>query len=43
MTKPIGYRGYKLNPNKLKGAPQGILPYVVGAFYYTEDFEYFDK
>ena len=42
MTKPIGYRGYKLNPNKLKGAPQGILPYVVGAFYYTEDFEYFD-
>jgi len=42
MTKPIGYRGYKLNPNKLKGAPQSILPYVVGAFYYTEDFEYFD-
>ncbi len=34
--------GYKLNPNKLKGAPQSILPYVVGAFYYTEDFEYFD-
>ncbi|MFZ9741508.1 MAG: hypothetical protein ACO3CQ_06410 [Candidatus Nanopelagicaceae bacterium] len=42
MTKPIGYRGYKLNPNKLKKAPQGILPYVVGAFYYTEDFEYFN-
>jgi hypothetical protein len=39
MTKRIGY---KLNPNKLKGAPQGILPYVCGAFYYTEDFEYFD-
>jgi hypothetical protein len=39
MTKRIGY---KLNPNKLKGAPQSILPYVVGAFYYTEDFEYFD-
>jgi hypothetical protein len=39
MTKKIGY---KLNPNKLKGAPQSILPYVVGAFYYTEDFEYFD-
>jgi hypothetical protein len=39
MTKRIGY---KLNPNKLKGAPQGILPYVVGAFYYTEDYEYFD-
>jgi hypothetical protein len=34
--------GYKLNPNKLKKAPQSILPYVVGAFYYTEDFEYFD-
>ena len=42
MTEKIGYRGYKLNPNKLKKAPQGILPYVVGAFYYTEDFEYFD-
>jgi len=39
MTKKIGY---KLNPNKLKKAPQSILPYVVGAFYYTEDFEYFD-
>jgi hypothetical protein len=39
MIEPIGY---KLNPNKLKGAPQSILPYVVGAFYYTEDFEYFD-
>jgi hypothetical protein len=35
-------RGYKLNPNKLKGAPQIILPYFVGAFYYTEDYEYFD-
>ena len=39
MTEKIGY---KLNPNKLKGAPQSILPYVVGAFYYTKDFEYFD-
>ena len=39
MTKKIGY---KLNPKKLKGASQSILPYVVGAFYYTEDFEYFD-
>jgi hypothetical protein len=38
MTKKIGY---KLNPNKLKKAPQSILPYVVGAFYYTEDYEYF--
>jgi hypothetical protein len=40
MTEKIGY---KLNPNKLKGAPQSILPYFVGAFYYTEDYEYFDK
>jgi len=39
MTEKIGY---KLNPNKLKGAPQIILPYFVGAFYYTEDYEYFD-
>jgi len=39
MTERIGY---KLNPNKLKGAPQSILPYFVGAFYYTEEFEYFD-
>jgi hypothetical protein len=39
MTEKIGY---KLNPNKLKGAPQSILPYVVGAFYYTENYEYFD-
>jgi len=39
MTEKIGY---KLNPKKLKGAPQSILPYVVGAFYYTEDYEYFD-
>jgi hypothetical protein len=39
MTEKIGY---KLNPNKLKKAPQSILPFVCGAFYYTEDFEYFD-
>jgi len=39
MTEPTGY---KLNPNKLKKAPQGILPYVCGAFYYTENYEYFD-
>jgi len=39
MTEKIGY---KLNLNKLKGAPQSILPYFVGAFYYTEDYEYFD-
>jgi hypothetical protein len=42
MTKSIGYRGYKLNPVKLAGASQSILPYVCGAFYYTEDFEYFN-
>jgi hypothetical protein len=27
MTERIGY---KLNPKKLVGAPQGILPYVCG-------------
>jgi len=45
MTEPtlkIGPSGYKLNPEKLVGAPQIILPYFVGAFYYTEDYEYFD-
>jgi hypothetical protein len=35
-------KAYKLNPKKLKGASQGILPFVCGAFYYTEDYEYFD-
>ena len=39
MTERIGY---KLNPVKLAGASQSILPYVCGAFYYTEDYEYFD-
>jgi len=40
MTEKIGY---KLNPEKLKKAPQYITPYVfLGAFYYTEDYEYFD-
>jgi hypothetical protein len=29
MTERIGY---KLNPNKLKKAPQSILPYVVGKY-----------
>jgi hypothetical protein len=45
MTEPtlkIGPSGYKLNPVKLAGASQSILPYVCGAFYYTEDYEYFD-
>jgi hypothetical protein len=35
-------RGYKLNPEKLVGAPQSILPFLIGAFYYTEEYEYFD-
>ena len=39
MTEKIGY---KLNPVKLTGASQSILPFVCGAFYYTEDYEYFD-
>jgi hypothetical protein len=34
MTEKIGY---KLNPDKLKEASQSILPYVCGAFYYTND------
>ena len=40
MTEKIGY---KLNPKKLKKAPQYITPYLfLGAFYYTENYEYFD-
>ena len=40
----IGPSGYKLNPKKLAKAPQHITPYLfLGAFYYTEDYEYFDK
>ena len=40
MTEKIGY---KLNPKKLQKAPQYITPYLfLGAFYYTEDYEYFD-
>jgi hypothetical protein len=35
-------RGYKLNPEKLAGAPEWKLPYLLGAFYYTEDYEYFE-
>jgi hypothetical protein len=46
MTEPtlkIGTTGYKLNPKKLAKAPQYITPYLfLGAFYYTEDYEYFD-
>jgi hypothetical protein len=45
MTEPtlkIGTTGYKLNPEKLKGAPQSVLPYILGCFYFKEEFEYFD-
>jgi hypothetical protein len=41
-TLKIGTTGYKLNPEKLKGASQSILPYILGCFYFTEDYEYFD-
>ena len=46
MTEPtlkIGPSGYKLNPVKLKRAPQSVLPYILGCFYFTEEYEYFDK
>ena len=45
MTKR---KAYKVNPEKLKGAPQSVLPYLYGALwkdqiiYYGEDYEYFD-
>ena len=39
MTKPTGY---KLNPEKLVGASSSVLPFLIGAFYYTEDYEFFD-
>ena len=45
MTEPtlkIGTTGYKLNPEKLKRAPQSVLPYILGCFYFTEEYEYFD-
>lgn len=45
MTEPtlkIGTIGYKLNPEKLKGASSSILPYVLGCFYFQEEYEYFD-
>jgi len=41
-TLKIGTTGYKLNPEKLKRAPQSVLPYILGCFYFTEDYEYFD-
>ena len=49
MTKPIfkirqAPKAYKLDPEKLKGASQSILPYLFGSnLHYSEDFEYFDK
>lgn len=49
MTEPqgtlkIGPPGYKIDPKKLAKAPQHITPYLfLGAFYYTEDYEYFDE
>jgi hypothetical protein len=45
MTEPtlkIGPSGYKLNPEKLERAPQSVLPYILGCFYFTEEYEYFD-
>ena len=45
MTEPtlkIGTTGYKLNPEKLKGASSSVLPYILGCFYFKEEYEYFD-
>lgn len=45
MTEPtlkIGPSGYKLNPEKLVGAPQNVLPYILGCFYFKEEYEYYD-
>ena len=45
MTEPtlkIGTTGYKLNPEKLKGASQNVLPYILGCFYFKEEYEYYD-
>lgn len=42
MTLEIGTTGYKLNPEKLKEAPQKVLPYLLSSFHFTEEFEYFD-
>jgi hypothetical protein len=40
-TLKIGTTGYKLNPEKLKGASQSVLPYILGCFYFKEEYEYF--
>ena len=45
MTEPtlkIGTTGYKLNPEKLVGASQSVLPYILGCFYFKEEYEYYD-
>jgi hypothetical protein len=42
-TLKIGTTGYKLNPEKLVGAPQNVLPYILGCFYFKEEYEYFNK
>ena len=43
-TLKVGPPGYKIDPKKLAKAPQHITPYLfLCAFYYTEDYEYFDK
>ena len=36
------FPGYKLNPEKLVGAPQSVLPYILGCFYFKEEYEYYD-
>jgi hypothetical protein len=41
-TLKIGTTGYKLNPEKLVGAPPSVLPYILGCFYFKEEYEYFD-
>ena len=34
---------YKINPDKLKGAPREVIPYILSIFEFSEEFEYFDK
>jgi len=34
---------YKINPDKLKGAPREVIPYILSYFEFSEEFEYFDK
>ena len=36
------FPGYKLNPEKLVRAPQSVLPYILGCFYFKEEYEYYD-